>query len=155
MVFLSWLSEHWFDSLQSVGIVGGLAFTGYTTLKDERARKIGNSIAINHQYQKIWSSIYDHPSLARLFDVDADINDPPLTLGEEMFITTLIAHLSTVFRAMKDGEFVQLEGLEKDVLEFFKLPIQKVIWDKLKPTQDREFVSFVENCLRPENSVVQ
>jgi hypothetical protein len=43
---LQWVGEHWFDLLQTAGIVGGLLFIAYTTRKDDRSRKIANLIAI-------------------------------------------------------------------------------------------------------------
>ena len=141
----SWFSQHWFDLFQTIGIIAGFLIAAYTTWKDERARRIGNSIAINDQYRKIWGDIYEHPELARVLDMEADAKD--ISIGEEFFVTTLISHLSTVFRAMKHGEFVKLEGLERDVREFFALPIPKAVWEKLKPFQDGKFVAFVDRCL--------
>lgn len=140
-----WITGHWFDFFQTVGIVASFLVAAYTTWKDERARRIGNSIAINDQYRKIWKDVYEHPDLARVLDVEAD--DKDVSLGEELFVTTLISHLSTVYRAWKHGEFVKLEGLERDVREFFTLPIPKAIWEKSKPFQDERFVAFVERCL--------
>ena len=145
MVLASWFSEYWFDPLQTLGIIGTLLLAIYTARKDERARRIGNSIAINDQYRKIWSRIYEHPELARVLDAEADAKD--ISIGEELFATTLISHLSTVFRAMKHGEFVTLEGLRRDVREFFILPIPNAVWEQLKPLQDSGFVAFVEECL--------
>jgi len=142
----AWLSEHWFDLLQTTGIVASLLLAAYTTWKDDRARRIGNSIAINEQHRKMWKDIYEHPELARVLDTEADTKD--ISIGEEMFVTTLISHLSTVFRAMKHGEFVTLEGLQRDVKEFIALPIPKAVWEKVSSFQDSAFASFVENCLR-------
>jgi hypothetical protein len=65
-----------------------------------------------------------------------------------LFVTTIVAHLSTVFRAMKHGEFVKLEGVKNDVREFFTLPIPKAVWEKLKPFQDANFAKFVETALK-------
>jgi hypothetical protein len=144
----AWISEHWFDVLQTVGIIGSLLLAAYTTWKDALARRIGNSIAINGQYRTIWKDIYEHPHLARVLEKDADVAETPISLGEEMFVTTLVAHLSTVFRAMKHGEFVKLEGLEKDIRKFFALPIPKAVWEKLKPLQDASFVKFIETALK-------
>jgi hypothetical protein len=38
----TWLGQHWFDLLQSGGIVGGLLVAAYAARKDEQARKVGN-----------------------------------------------------------------------------------------------------------------
>jgi hypothetical protein len=148
MVMASWFSEHSFDLFQSVGIIGSLLLAAYTTWKDAQARRIGNSIAINDQHQKIWGEIYEHPQLARVLEKGADVAEMPISIGEELFVTTIIAHLSTVFRAMKHGEFVKLEGLQNDVREFFTLPIPKAVWNKLKPVQDANFVKFIETALK-------
>lgn len=146
----AWISEHWFDLFQTTGIVASFLVAAHATWKDERARRIGNSIAINDQYRKIWKDVYEHPDLARVLDVEADNKD--VSLGEELFVTTLIGHLSTVYRAWKQGEFVKLEGLQKDVRAFFTLPIPKAIWEQSKQFQDAKFAAFVEKCLHPEAS---
>ena len=143
-----WITGHWFDLFQTVGIIGSLLLAAYTTWKDAKARRISNSIAISDQHWKIWSSVYEYPSLARVLDKDADVAEPPVSLGEEMFVTTIVAHLSTVFRAMTHGEFVKLEGLQNDVREFFALPIPKAVWKKLKPLQDANFAKFIETALK-------
>jgi hypothetical protein len=140
-----WIAGHWFDLLQTVGIIGSLLLAAYTAWKDTQARRIGNSIAINGQHRTIWKDIYEHPELARVLDLEADVKD--ISIGEELFVTTLVSHLSTVFRAMKHGEFVTLDGLQKDVREFFTLPIPKAVWEKLKPVQDAKFVVFIEAAL--------
>ena len=147
MGVIYWFREHWFDLLQTVGITGSLLLAAYTTWKDAQARKIGNSIAINGQYRMIWKDIYEHPVLARVLEKDADVIETPISTGEELFVTTIIAHLSTVFRAMKHGEFVKLEGLQNDVREFFALPIPKAVWERLKAYQDANFAKFIETAL--------
>jgi hypothetical protein len=141
-----WFSEHWFDLLQSVGIIGSFLLAAYTTWNDTKARRVGNSIAINSQHRNIWKDIYDHPQLARVLDMEADAKD--ISIGEELFVTTIIAHLSTVFRAMKQGEFVKLEGLQNDVREFFSLPIPKAVWTKTKLLQNQDFAAFIESSLK-------
>jgi hypothetical protein len=50
MGVFNWLAEHWFDLIQTVGIIGGLLFTAHAIRKDERARTISNTIALNEQY---------------------------------------------------------------------------------------------------------
>jgi hypothetical protein len=39
MEAVNWILEHWFDLLQTVGIVGGLLFTAYAVRKDERGEE--------------------------------------------------------------------------------------------------------------------
>jgi len=77
----------------------------------------------------------------------ANLEKDPVSIEEERFVTTPILNLGTAFRAMKYGEFVTLEGLQKDIQGFFSLPIPKVLWKKLKSLQDDSFVEFAENCM--------
>src|SRR4051812_12304414 len=105
----NWIALHWFELAQTVGIVGSLLFAAYTTRKDEGARRIANSIAITDQYRNIWKEIYEHPKLVRVLEKDTDVEKQPVSIEEERFVTMLILHLGTVFRATKHGEFVTLE----------------------------------------------
>lgn len=143
----NWVAAHWFDLIQTLGIIGSLLLAVHTALKDERSRKISNSLAISEQYRDIWKEAFEHPALARVLDSSPNFEKYPISFEEERFVMMLILHVSTAFRAMKHGEFVALEGFQRDVQEFFSLPIPKAVWDKLKGLQDRKFAVFVEKML--------
>jgi hypothetical protein len=143
-----WIGGHWFDLLQSAGIIGGLLFAAHTLRKDERARAISNTIAINEQYSRIWHEFYERPALARILKKDADVNRQPVSGEEALFVKTLILHLDTVRRAMTAGIFTEIQGLRKDTRDFFTLPIPKAVWEKITPFQDKDFVAFVESALK-------
>jgi hypothetical protein len=140
------LSEHWFDLLQTIGIVASFSLAAYTTRRDERARKITNAIAIEDQHRSIWKEVYGHPELGRTLSRDADAKN--ISTAEEVFVTSLISHLATVFRAMIHDEFVTVEGLQRDVREFFFLPIPRKVWGRVKDYQNKDFAEFVESCLK-------
>ena len=144
----SWFSGHWFDLFQSGGIVASLLFAAHTVRRDERARRISNSIAISEQYQQIWKEVYEHPELARVLDTQADLVKDPVSTQEEMLVNMLILHLGTVYRAMKEGMFVELEGLQKDIRRFFASPIPKAVWIKTKLLQNQDFAAFIESSLK-------
>ena len=146
---LPWLTEHWLDLAQTVGIVGGLLFSAYTTWKDERARRVGNSIAITEQYREIWKELHERPGLARVLAKEVNPQKQPVSVQEELFVKTLLLHLGTVYRAMRYSEFVKLDGLRKDVQEFLSLPIPKAVWENMKAFQDGDFAGFVEASLVP------
>lgn len=141
------MSQHWFDLLQTLGIVGGLLFTAYTVRKDERARKISNLIATKQQYREIWEKLYWHPKLFRVLQNSVDLKGQPITDEEWLFVKLNIFNLDTIYRSMESGMFVQLEGMRKDVREFYSLPIPRAVWERLKPFQDEAFVKFVEGAL--------
>ena len=145
---LPWIAQHWFDLLQTVGIVGGLLFTAYAVRKDERGRRILNLIYINQQYSSIWRELYERPELSRILKKDVDLNKEPVSNEEQLFVKMLILHLDTVRRATKAGVFVKIQGLQKDVREFFAFPIPRVVWEKIKSSQDADFAKFVEAALK-------
>ncbi len=142
-----WFTEHWFDLLQTVGIVGGLLFTAYAMRKEERARKVSNLLAAKQQYREIWEALYEHPKLFRVLKTDVDLKNQPIADDEWLFVKFIILNLDTIYRAMNMGMFVKLEGLQKDVKEFFSAPIPRAVWGKLKSLQDQDFAAFVESCL--------
>jgi hypothetical protein len=147
MEVLHWLAEHWLDLAQTVGIIGGLVFTAHALRRDEKARAITNTITVNEQYSHIWHEFYECPELARILKKDVDLNRQPVSNDEALFVKTLLLHLDVVRRTMEAGIFVKIQGLQKDIRDFFTLPIPKSVWEKIKPFQDRDFVIFVESCL--------
>jgi len=150
MEAINWAGQHWLDLLQSVGIVAGLWFTAYTIRKDERARKITNLITIAQHHREIWGELYARPELSRILDRDADLVKRPISDEEHLFVNTVILHLDTVRRAMKEGMFVTLEGMRQDIRGFFSRPIPNAVWERTQGLQDSEFVRFIESC-RHEN----
>ena len=146
MEVANWISEHWFELLQSAGIVSGFLFTAHSIRKESEARKIANMISMAEHHHSLWKEFYKHPELSRVIDKRAALDTKPLTDEEQLFVTSLILHLDGVHRAMKAKMFVRLEGLQKDIQTFFSLPIPKAVWEKSKSLQDADFVAFVEKC---------
>jgi hypothetical protein len=86
--------------------------------------------------------------LSRVLKHDVDLNKEPISDEEWLFVKMLILHLDTVRRAIKARMFVKIEGLREDVRDLFALPIPKAVWEKIKPFQDKDFVAFIEDCLK-------
>jgi hypothetical protein len=154
MGLVAWLGNNWFTLLQSLGIMAGLVFTGFSFRADARARRVGSLLTITEHYRNIWTGLYQRPELARVLSASADVVASPLTHEEELLARLLILHLNAVFRAQKDRVILKVEGLEKDIQWFFALPLPKAVWNRLRAYQDRDFVAFVDACLKsgqPQN----
>jgi|SRR6266850_5346183 len=147
MEFLDWFSVHWFTLLQSAGIIGGLLFTAVSLRIDAKVRRVGNLIAVTHEHRDIWTQLYKRPELWRVVDRDLDLEQAPPTAEEELFVNFLILHLASVHEAMREGMFVQLPGVQRDIRNFFSLPIPNLVWGKLRSLQNIEFVAFIEKSL--------
>ncbi|MEW6159365.1 MAG: DUF6082 family protein [Verrucomicrobiota bacterium] len=153
MEVLTWISAHWLDLLQSVGIICGLLFTVYTIRADARARRISNMIAVAQQHRDIWKQMYERPELARVLDPAADLSTAPITAEERLFAKLLILHLDSVHRAMKEKMFVTLEGLQTDIRMSFAMPILRTVWHEMKSLHDDEFVEFIESAISERANV--
>ncbi len=139
---------HWFDLLQSAGIIGGLLFTAYSIRKDNQARRISNLNAIADRHREIWQDFYSRPQFSRVLDAKVDLSKVPISQDEELFVNLLVVHLDSVHRAIKAGLFVKIEGLKQDISGFFALPIPRAVWEKYKHLLDRDFMELVESALK-------
>ena len=58
----------------------------------------------------------------------------------------LILHLHCWFRAIQNREVRGVEGLSRDMKQFFALPIPRRVWEEKRAFQDRDFVEFVDKA---------
>jgi hypothetical protein len=142
-----WAGIHWVDLLQSASIIVGLLYTAYTVRVDLRERKIHSLLAVTAAHRDIWSKLYEHPHLAKVLQTETGAEPPTVSKEEELFVRLLILHLAASYRARKLWLFVEKEGFEFDVREFFSLPIPKLVWQKTRVYQERDFVAFVESSM--------
>jgi len=146
-MILQWISAHWFDLLQTAGIVGGFIFTGITLREDTKVKRLQSLFTITKSHREIWSEIYQRPDLSRILDQTADVNAQPVTKEETLFVNFLIFHLNNSYQAICDGLYSRPEGLGEDIKSFFSLPIPRTVWEQTKKFQDRDFVAFVADSI--------
>ena len=144
MGFLGWVEEHWFTLLQTLGIVGGLIFSGLGFRLDVKSRRISNLIALTAGHRDIWSEFYRRPELARVLNPNVNLQEAPITETERLFVTLIIVHLSCTYHALENALSVKPDALRQDIKGLFSLPIPRAVWENMKSLQDREFVKFVE-----------
>ncbi|MBK8092220.1 MAG: hypothetical protein IPK32_09660 [Verrucomicrobiaceae bacterium] len=143
-----WLVHHGESLLESIGIIGGLIFTGIGLHRDSKARRIENMISLTQQHRDIWSRVMDAPELAGVQEAGRDLVKEPPTDRERLFMRSLILHLSTVYRAVKMDELLKPHGMERNVCVFFSAPLPLRVWTEIREFQDPDFVVFVEKQLR-------
>jgi len=144
MGFLIWLHANWFTLLQSLGIVGGLVFTGTSLRIDTTVRRVANGFELTKQHREIWMQLYSRPDLKRVLDPATDLHATVISDEEEMFVNFLILHLANAYRAMKAGVFLLPDELHQDVTAFFSLPIPKAVWERTRRFRNKDFSEFVE-----------
>lgn len=144
---LQWFGENWFNLLQSLGIAASLIFTAASFRNDTKARRVASLIELTKQHRAIWTELDRRTELNRILDTTIDLERSPVTPEEERFLNILILHLNAAFHAMKEGVFMEPDGLAKDVRRFFSRPVAKAVWQRTKTIRDNDFVQFVEKTL--------
>jgi hypothetical protein len=143
---MEWLAEHWFEAMEAVGVVAALLYHAHVMSWDERSTRVTNLIALTREHRELWTEISRRADLARLSGADADLRQRPVTDDEALFVALLIQHLHATYQAMRQGVFVEVDGLRADVRAFLALPIPAALWPALRPLQNKDFAAFVESC---------
>lgn len=141
-----WLANNFFEILGAVGVIGSLWFTTLSFQSEAKTRRIANLISITASHRDIWKIYLSNQDVARVLDAAANLVEQPVTRAEKLFVTFVIAHISSVHYAMNDQLVVNWDGLRRDIAQFLSLPIPSTVWEKIKPTQNDDFVAFVESC---------
>ena len=141
-----WVSQNWFNLFSAIGIIAGLWFTAVSLRSETKTRRIANLLAITASHREVWKTFLDDKGLARVRDASADTTKQPITDAERVFVMFVIFHMSSVFYAMSNQLVVKVEGLRRDIAQFFSLPIPRDVWEKIKVLQNDDFVAFVESC---------
>lgn len=128
------------------GILSGLGITTHSLRKETKARQLSNLLTLTQQQREIWEKIHDNPSLVRVLLTQVDLKTNPITRQETFFVNEVILHVLCWYRAINEHEVQALDGLERDIAEFFSLPIPKSIWNMKKSYFDTDFVNFVSNA---------
>ena len=146
MDFGGWLANNSFNLLSAIGVIGSLWFTSISLRSETKTRRIANLLAITASHREVWKVFLNDKGLARVRDASADTTKQPVTDAERVFVIFVIFHMSSVFYAMSDQLVVKVEGLRRDIAQFFSLPIPRDVWEKVKVLQNDDFVAFVESC---------
>jgi hypothetical protein len=141
-----WLSQNWFNLLSSIGVIGSLWFATLSIRSGTKTWQISNLLAITANHREVWTVFLNDKELGRVRDATADTSQEPITDAERIFVGLVIQHINSVYCAMNDHLVIQVEGLRRDIAQFFSLPIPREIWEKIKVFQNDDFVAFVESC---------
>jgi hypothetical protein len=141
-----WFSNNVFNLLTAAVAIGSLWFTAVSLRSETKTRRIANLISITANHRELWTVFLNNKALARVRSASSDTKNPPITDSELIFVNLVIQHIHSVHRAMNDQLVVKIEGLRRDIAQFFSLPIPKEVWEKIKVMQNDDFVAFVESC---------
>lgn len=144
---ITWLADNWFTLIQSLGVIGGLSFTGLMVRRDGKARKITDLLTLNQQHRELWAEVRQQPELVRIARESVDFVTAPVSEAEEEFLNLVIVHFYTSWLIVNAGSLVDKAAFAGDLRSFFKLPIPSAVWERTKTARDPKFVEFVQNVL--------
>jgi hypothetical protein len=146
MEFWGWLANNSFNLLSAIGVIGSLWFTTLSLRSATKTQRIANLLAITANHREVWRVFLTDQKLARVRDAAADTAKQPITHAERVFVNMVIQHINSVYYAMNEQLVVKVEGLRRDIAQFFSLPIPREVWENIKILQNDDFVAFVESC---------
>ena len=146
MGFWSWLSNNAFNLVAAIGVIGALCFDAVSHRSEAKTRRVANLLTITSNHRETWKIFLEDPRYARIRNPAANISAQPITEGEEVFVNIVIQHSHSVHYTMQNQLVPNVEGMRRDIGQFFSLPIPNAVWNKLKPLQNDDFVEFVEMC---------
>jgi hypothetical protein len=133
--------------LEFAPIVVGLVFTMVELRHVQEAQKLSNQLKITEQHRDIWSQLFEHREFERILEQNVNLKTNPVTNQESLFVTFLLLHLKTSFRAERANMLDPAKALCRDIRWFLSLPIPNEVWIHSKKFQDDDFSSFVEESL--------
>lgn len=142
----AWFAAHWFDFLQSAGIIGALVFNLAGFREQATARRVSNLITLTQQHREIWREYLRRPDLHRVRERAVDLVGFPMTPEEITFVKFIIVHLVTAYKASCLDQTEELGRIADDAREFFSLPIPAAVWETFKGVHAEDFVRFVEDA---------
>jgi hypothetical protein len=145
--FLAWVKSDWLSIVQTVGVVGGLFYTGITCRQVAKAKQTENLLAFTERHRSLWSETYQRPELSRIFCSEVDALAKPASIAEEEFLNVVFIHYEMGWRLAKSADRSDLKPLAIDARHFFALPLPRAVWEKTRQFRNPKFVRFVERAL--------
>ncbi len=153
--YLHWLNRHWFDLVQTLGILAGISVTSLALRRETRARKLSDYLTLAGHHRELWSDAHRRPELSRIFQREVDLIADPISVTEEEFLNLVIVHFGTGWLMARDNGLVKLKPLAADARAFFSLPIPNAVWERTTHFRDPEFVAFVRAALSGRGSKIR
>jgi hypothetical protein len=135
-------------TLSNIGVVASLLFTAISLRSQTKTRRVSNLLSVTANHRELWKVFLEQKNLERVRDESVNLGTRPVTEEEKVFVTMIVQHVHSVYRARNEHLLSTLEGLRRDIGQFFSLPIPKEVWEKIKPFQNQDFVEFVESSGR-------
>ncbi len=144
---LPWIQQHWFDLVQTLGIIASIAFTAASVRRDRRGRRMTDHLALVAQHRELWADVNRREDLRRILMREVDLVKRPISLVEEDYLSLVLVHYTAGWHMARQGGLVDLKVLATDAAGFFSLPIPKYVFETTVPQLDPSFVAFIRDSI--------
>lgn len=151
---LAWVDSNWFSILQSIGIVGGLIFTGKTIRDAARTqrdateeRKVSNILEFDARHQNIWSDLYQREDLRRILEEQNDFLKGVVTPVEFQYLRQKVVQFQVGWELAKISKPEEIDAVVRDAAKFFSRPLSRRVWNKVKGLGNPKFVELVDEAM--------
>ena len=138
----------WLDVAQFFGLLLGFVFTIVSIRQNTKERRLSNLLTITSHHRELWQNFSDRPELYRVLQSGVSLKKKSITIPEREFVNLIILHLRSALQVYNGDASFSRDGLEKDVAEFFTLPIPAEAWRHAREYHDPDFISFVEAAIK-------
>lgn len=142
---IQFLSTHWFEAVQTLGILATLACTVVVVRSDQKSRRVQTLLQITQSHREIWEKLLDNPELFRVTQREVDLAAKPITNQERLVVTLLVLHINSAYEATKNKTIARIEGMSRDIASLFSLPIPRAVWNDLRHFQNSKFTVYIES----------
>lgn len=137
----------WISWIQSGGVIASLIFAGLAMLMNIRTQRLTNLLKLTSAHREIWSTLLHRSEVRRVLCEKPDLGDLPITEDERLFVTFIILHINVCVKFSNSRMVTSIEQMRLDIGELFSLPIPNQIWNSIRRYQDRDVVSFIDECI--------
>lgn len=141
------LKENWLEvgTVLAGSISVLVAIAGH--FSGRSSEKADFRFSVDESYERVWSKHNGNPALQRVTDDRVDLEKKPVSLEEERFILLLLNHLTSTVKAIELGKYEKPDGMEADVINFFKKPIPRAVANKYFDMQSQEIRELLVNSI--------
>jgi hypothetical protein len=144
----TWLSIHWFEIVQAVGIISSLLITAAAFRFDTRVRQTEIHMLLTQSHRAIWEKILEQPELNRIFQAKIDLKKSPAKPEEKRLVNLVIMHAITTQEAIRKGVLHKIPGFEDDMRAFLSLPIPRETAIEMLDFQTPANKTFLSNMIQ-------
>lgn len=147
--------KYFLPLFQTSGIVFSIWIGIYNIRRAVRLEKLRSLSDMTKSNRDILTFyISNQEKLSRVFAntliIDLDIE--PVSIQEKIYINILILHFNVIFNSLENNVSSEIEKLEIDIGGFLILPLPNAVWNQAKIYQNGNFVKFVDNCIKNQNT---